>query len=475
MLRFVSNSPFAGRGISRRAWLQLGGWTGLNWLASKRGEAGETTNPRAIPGFGRAKSVVLVYTSGGQSQLETWDPKPDAPDGIRGEFKPIQTTVPGTMVCEHLPRLSQLADRYTILRSVSHEDLDHGSATHLALTGHYHPKRSSNPPPSPNDSPTYGAVLKRVRPNTRFPYDAIHVNAPAYVPQIISPGQDGGTLGRDFEPLVVGDVSSAALAIPCLDVQVDLPIERLESRLELRQTFDQLHERHDDRLTYVDHAYRQALDLLASPQSRRAFDLSEERSQVRDRYGRHRSGQACLLARRLVEAGVPFINVIWNHSNRGQDLEPDNPDVYGWDTHNDIFDLMKNHLLPRFDVSFSALLEDLDERGLLDQTLVVCMGEFGRAPRIALEAKFKGRTPGRKHWSSVYSAVVAGAGVTRGAVVGASDSIGGHVASNPVGPWNLAATMFASLGIDPRQHYQDALGRPFPICTGSPIRRLYES
>lgn len=476
MLHFLSSPTVTGGAVSRRAWLQIGGWASLGWLASGKSASAELAGPAALPGFGRAKSVILVYTSGGQSQLETWDPKPDAPDGIRGEFKAIQTAVPGTIIGEHLPRLARLADRYTILRSVSHEDLDHGSATHLALTGHYHPQRSSNPPPSPNDSPTYGAVLKRVRPSTRFPYDAIHVNGPALVPRLIGPGQDGGTLGREHEPLVIGDVSSSPLAIPCLDVQVDLPIERLESRLELRQTIDRLNAQYDQqhRLSYVDHAYRQAVDLLASPQSRRAFDLSDESPRLRDRYGRHRSGQACLLARRLVQAGVPLVTVIWNHSNRGQDQEPDNPDVYGWDTHNDIFDLMKNHLLPRFDQSFSALLEDLDNHGLLDQTLVVCIGEFGRAPRIALEAKFAGRTPGRKHWSSVYSTVVAGAGVKRGAVVGASDSIGGHVASNPVGPWDVAATMFASLGIDPRQHYHDALGRPFPVCTGSPIRQLFE-
>lgn len=475
MLHFLSTQRGPGPLLSRRAWLRIGGLAGLGWAAAKP-SAGESSGAGSFAGFGRAKSVILVYTSGGQSQLETWDPKPDAPDGIRGEFGAIRTAVPGTFVGEHLPKLAALADRYTILRSMSHEDLDHGSATHLALTGHYHPRRSSNPPPSPLDSPTYGAVLKRVRPITRFPYDAVHVNAPAYVPQTIGPGQDGGVLGREFEPLVVGDVSAAAIAVPCLDVQVDLPIERLESRLELRRAFDRLQAQQDQDvgMKYVDHAYRQAVDLLASPQSRRAFDLSDEPSQVRDRYGRHRSGQACLLARRLVQAGVPLVNVIWNHSNRGQDKLPNDPDAFGWDTHNDIFELMKNHLLPRFDQSFSALLEDLDQRGLLDQTLVVCLGEFGRAPRIALEAKFAGRTPGRKHWSSVYSIVAAGAGVKRGAVYGSSDSIGGHVASNPVGPWDLAATVFASLGVNPHQEYHDALGRPFPVSTGRPVRGLFE-
>ncbi len=219
--------------------------------------------------------------------------------------------------------------------------------------------------------------------------------------------------------------------------------------------------------------YRQAFELLASPRARQAFELSAEDPKLRDRYGRHRSGQACLLARRLIEAGVPLVTVIFNHTNRGQDKDPSDADAYGWDTHNDIFQALKGHLLPRFDATFATLLEDLDQRGLLDETLVVCMGEFGRAPRIALEAGFAGRTPGRKHWASVYSAVVAGAGVRRGAVFGASDRIAGHPERDQVGPWDIAATIFAALGIDPAGEYTDSLGRPFPISVGKPIAGLY--
>jgi hypothetical protein len=213
--------------------------------------------------------------------------------------------------------------------------------------------------------------------------------------------------------------------------------------------------------------------MLSSPQTRQAFDLDAEPAALRDRYGRHRSGQALLLARRLVEAGVPYINVIWNHSNRGQDDHPDDTDLYGWDTHNDIFDSLKERLLPRFDASFSALIEDLDQRGLLAETLVVCMGEFGRAPRVALEPKFAGATPGRKHWPTVYSIALAGAGVQRGAVIGASDRLGGEPITERYGPWDVAATIFHALGIDPAGHYTDPLGRPFPIATGRPIEELY--
>jgi len=222
----------------------------------------------------------------------------------------------------------------------------------------------------------------------------------------------------------------------------------------------------------MENAYHQAFELLSSPTCRQAFDLSVEPAAVRERYGRHRPGQACLLARRLVEAGVPLITVIWNHSNRGQDKSIAT-DAYGWDTHNDIFEALKLHLLPRFDEGFSALLEDLDERGLLDQTLVVCMGEFGRAPLVAVEKKFAGSSPGRKHWASVYSLVMAGAGITPGAVYGSSDRIAAQPHAYRVEPGDIAATMFSALGVDPAGHYEDAFGRPYQIATGKPIEGLY--
>ena len=229
----------------------------------------------------------------------------------------------------------------------------------------------------------------------------------------------------------------------------------------------------DRALLDTDANYRHAYELLSAPQTRLAFDLDREPAVVRDRYGRHRAGQACLLGRRLVEAGVPLVTVIWNHNNRGQDVTPEDPDSYGWDTHNDIFEVLKGSLLPRFDESFSALLLDLEQRGLLETTLVVCMGEFGRAPHVALERNFAGSTPGRKHWAAVYSLVLAGAGVARGAVYGASDKFGAYPKSNACSPGDIAATMFAALGIDPEGHYTDSLDRPYPIATGKPLAGVY--
>jgi len=419
----------------------------------------------------------MIYASGGQSQLDLWDPKPEAPAEVRGEFQSIATAIPGVRFGEHLPMTARVADRFTVLRSMSHEDVDHGSATYLALTGHYHARRSANPPPTPADLPTFASVVKKVRPSPTLPYSAVHVNGPALVPILPAPGQNSGCLGARFDPLVLGNVAQSTVALQGLDPLDDLPLTRTESRRSLLQSVedaaaDLTEARDAQRLTsYYDQAYR----LLAAPQTQRAFDLSLESESVRDRYGRNQSGQACLLARRLVEAEVPWINVIWSPSNRGQDEKPELTDAYGWDTHNDIFDALKNHLLPRFDQGFSALIEDLDQRGLLDQTLVVCMGEFGRAPLVALEPRFAGATPGRKHWAAAYSIVMAGAGVARGAVYGATDRHGAYVRSNPVGPWDVSATMFSALGIDPAQELQDQTGRPFALATGRPITGLYSS
>jgi hypothetical protein len=366
MLRFVYNQRLRSGRVTRRQWLCASTLAGLGWVAGgAQRTAGMGSTPRRVPGFGRAKSVILVFANGGQSQIDTWDPKPNAPLDVRGAFQPIGTRLPGVHFCEHMPRIAAVADRFTLVRSMSHEDLDHGSAAYLALTGVYHARRSANPPPSPNDAPTYGAVLRRVLPQERFLCDAIHVNGPALVPTNLAPGQDGGLLGRAYEPLVVPDPAAAAGALPGLQPLAELPPVRLNERLSLKETLDRYARQlgASPRAVDMSRLYAQANEMLASPRAREAFDLDAEPAAVRERYGEHRSGQALLLARRLVEAGVPYINVIWNHTNRGQDHAPDDTDLYGWDTHNDIFDSLRDHLLPRFDQSFSALIEDLDQRG----------------------------------------------------------------------------------------------------------------
>ena len=466
--------------MQRRNWLRSFGGAGLALLGEILRQRSALGRDRVVPadrrhtrGFGRAKSVLVVVASGGQSQLETWDPRPDAPSQVRGAFGSIQTSVPGTLLCEHLPRLARLADRYAIVKSMSHEDLDHGSALYLALTGAYHARRSSNPAPQETDHPFYGCVLEQQRPAKTFLRSSVLINGPALVPWEPGPGQYAGLLGRQYDSLMIGDVATERPAVPGLEQLEALPAGRqtLRQRLlsELQPATPFAHQSMADMSTL----YEQAFGMLDRPAARQALDLTAEPAVVRDRYGRHRPGQACLLARRLVEAQVPLVTVIWNHSNRGQDKYPDDLEEHGWDTHNDIFDVMGRSLLPRFDQSFSALLEDLDQRGLLETTLVICMGEFGRAPLVALERNFAGATPGRKHWAAAYSIVLAGAGVQGGKSVGAADRHAAYPMTTKYGPWDVTATIFHALGIDPGGHFHDSTNRPYLISTGQPIYALY--
>ena len=478
MLQFVYPNQNSAASLPRREWLRIGGLAGLSWalpgLVPQKTRAEDLSDVRP-PGFGKAKSVIVVFASGGQSQIDMWDPKPDAPEEICGAFKSIGTTIPGVRFCEHMPQIAKVADKLCIVRSMAHEDLDHGTAFYLSMTGRYHRRRSGNPLPAPDDLPCHGAVLQRVRPNSEFAQTAIHLNGPADVPFDAAPGQFGGFLGKGYDPLTLGDVTRDGIAIPSLSPHADISAVRLQSRETLLQAVEHnMRLMENQKLGLEKNAlYEQAFNMLARQDAREAFDLSREPAALRDRYGRNRSGQACLLARRLVEAGVPMITVMWSHSNRGQDIDPANTDLYGWDTHNDIFEGLQHHLLPRFDQGFSALIEDLDQRGLLEETLVVCMGEFGRAPLVARERNFAGATPGRKHWSWVYSIAMAGAGVQKGAVVGESDSRGAYPRTEPYGPWDVMATMFSALGIDPQQHYFDPVNRPIQICDGRVMSAIY--
>ena len=349
-VRFVSGDSISDRCVDRREWLRIGTLAGLG-LGSCPGfplrdaAAGETPPVLARPpGFGLAKSVIVLHASGGQSQLDTWDPKPDAPDQIRGEFASIATSMPEIRVCEHLPRVAKIADQFTIIRNMSHDDLDHGSATYLSLTGQFHPKKLSNELPRPGDAPALGAIFQRIRPAERFPYAAVHLNGPVLIPNIPSPGQYGGFLGRNYEPLTVGDVTDASKVLVGMEPRPELPTVRQSARTSLLEAIDQTRRQLEtDRPSLaMNELYRQAHSLLASPKCRQAFDLSREPDTVRERYGRFRSGQACLLARRLVEADVPLITVFLNQSIRGQDFSPGVTDAYGWDTHNDIFTAMRN-------------------------------------------------------------------------------------------------------------------------------------
>jgi hypothetical protein len=369
--------------------------------------------------------------------------------------------------------LAQLTDRYAIVKSMSHDDLDHGSALYLALTGVYHARLSSNPPPRETDHPFCGCVLEQQRPAKTFLRSSVILNGPALVPFEPGPGQYAGLLGRQYDSLIIGDMTTDRPALPGLEQLDDVDSRRHITRQRLLSQLQDLRTTSSPRTADMETIYQQAFGMLDRPAARQALDLNLEPARIRDRYGRHRPGQACLLGRRLIEAGVPLVTVVWNHSNRGQDRDPDDLDLHGWDTHNDIFDVMGKSLLPRFDQSFSALLEDMDQRGLLKSTLVICMGEFGRAPLVALERNFAGATPGRKHWAAAYSIVLAGAGVRGGTVIGATDRHAAYPVSAKYGPWDVTATIFHALGIDPGGHFHDSANRPYPISSGQPIAALY--
>lgn len=455
MLPLLARIGSLGR-IHRRDWLALG----LGVLAAPAFAGKPTVKPRA-------KRVLVVFTPGGVSQIETFDPKPNAPEEVRGSFGTIPTAVPGLRFGEHLPKLAKVADKFAVVRSVSHDDLDHGSACYLSLTGQFHSRKSSNPSVSPTDFPTLGAIVQRLRPSDTFPRSSVYLNGPVLLPEIPGPGNNGGFLGRGCDPLTVSDPEESQKFVEGLSLPGEVNLDRLDSRRDLLAKLD---------TTPTDPGYRDstraAFDLLHTRSVREAFDLSRESETTRDAYGRHRSGQSCLLARRLVEAGVPWVTAFFNHTIRGQD-KSEETNEYGWDTHNDIFDSLKTHLLPRFDQTFTTLLNDLEARGLLKDTLVCCLGEFGRAPKVALEKTFAGTSPGRKHWGGCYSVLFAGAGVTGGAVVGSSDKQGAYPQADPLTPGDLVATLFAALGIDPAGHYTDPADRPYRVATGQAIQGLW--
>jgi hypothetical protein len=444
-------------GVTRREFLRVGGLgvAGLTLPSLLAARA-------AAPTRARARSVIQLFMWGGPSQHETFDPKPSAPDGIRGDFKPIATNVPGVRVCEHLPGMAAMADRYAIVRSLTHTGVNHGTSAYHMLTGHIHFSPGTLRHPSPNDFPSVGCAASRfVRPPA---------NVPAYVslPSVLLdgdggevPGQGPGFLGLRHAPfLVKGDPTRPDFSLETLDLPPEVDGRRFRGRTDLRAALDREGERLGRASGAGDHEanYERAFRLLQSPATRQAFRLAAEPDRVRERYGRHHFGQSCLLARRLVEAGVPLVTVYWN--------APHIDDVQHWDTHKDSFNRLKTHLLPHFDRGMTALLGDLHGRGLLDETLVVWCGEFGRTPKI-------NGGGGRDHWGFCQSILLAGAGVRGGQVYGSSDAAAAYAAELPVSPDDLAATVFNALGISLDQETRDAQGRPMPLCQGKPVAGLF--
>jgi hypothetical protein len=365
-----------------------------------------------------------------------------------------------------LPRLAAVADKFSLVRSLHHEMKSHNPATYYSLTGHAPPVDDIRLRDTLDLFPAYGSVVNKLAPGP--------ADMPGFVsyPHVlrdgsITPGQHASFLGKSHDPFFISkDPNSSDFRLPELSLPANLSIERLENRREVQKLIDRQAELLEFSSTArgIDAAYERAISMLTSPRVRKAFDLADEPTAVREKYGRTTYGQGCLLARRLVAAGVKFVNVYFSESIGGQDTTRG-----GWDTHGfngkPMYPVLRKYLIPITDQVVPTLLEDLDERGLLDTTLVVWMGEFGRSPRI-------NNIAGRDHWPQCYTALVAGGGMARGAIYGSSDKTGSYPANNAVRPDDLAATMYLALGIDPHTEVHDALNRPLPIAAGQPITEL---
>lgn len=416
------------------------------------------------PGAGKAKSVMIVLLSGGPSQLDMWDPKPEGPAEVRGEFKTISTTIPGVAVCEHLPRFAQQTDRWCIVRSMAHREHNHLLATHVALTG--------RPTPVPrggtdldrvetrSDFPNYAAALDYIRPR----HDGIPsgVTLPNYLIEgpLTWPGQHAGFLGPKHDPWQIKgdpnekDFRASALAMPA---EMDKP--RMQSRRTLLDSFN----RGDHRLTSTGAAsFREqqdvAFNLLTSGKMTEAFEVTRESDATRDRYGRNKFGQSLMLSRRLLEAGVPIVQATMGI-------------VQTWDTHVDNWGRLKNTLLPQLDQGLAALTDDLIASGLMEETLLIVMGEFGRTPKIST---LPGQSiPGRDHWAHAYSAIFAGAGVAGGTVVGQTDAMAAYPLTRAWSPADLCSTIFNALGVSRDVQLTDPLSRPHHLMNGTVMSPLY--
>ena len=420
----------------------------------------------------RAKACIFLFMWGGPAHQDTWDMKPKAPSEYRGEFQPIDTKVPGLQICEHLPMLAQRADKLAVIRSMTHDDVDHTSATHYPLTGRAAPKRGGGP--LAEDWPSVGSVMARLGRGRGPlpPYISMMPVVPNGAPRFVesSHGQGAGWLGPTVDPMRIdGDGSKPDYSVGDFSLPSDLSETRTNHRRMLLESMDrqQRHLEDDVRTAARRSHYDRAYSLLTSSGATEAFDLNREPISVRERYGMNVHGQSVLQARRLVEAGVPVVTVFWPNDGLT------NVSVY-WDTHNRNFVDLKTRLCPVTDRAFSALLDDLSERGMLDETLIVWTGEMGRTPRVGqsvVGGAGAGRD-GRDHWSNCFTSVLAGGGIQGGVIHGSSDRFAAYPASSPTTPADLVATIYHSLGVSPDLQLRDNLGRPLTICEGTPIHPI---
>jgi hypothetical protein len=430
-------------------------------LFSIRASGREKTAPGN--GFNRAKSCIVFFSWGGMSQLDTWDPKPEAPVEVRGEFRPIATATSGIQFSEHMPLLARQSERLAVVRSVCHKAAGHRNAAYWNLTGHPVPGNIADDttvPPSRKDWPCLGSQVARFRPARRGFPGTVTLPHPMADRGLLN-SQAGGFLGMNFDPLLMSPEKGrpyAGVSPNAGSVDMHLPegvdAERMQARYALSQALDG-RAADSSGVRALGHYRQMAADLLVSPLVSAAFDLEREDPRVRDTYGDHICGQSALLARRLTEAGVPLVTVV---ASAG-DLNGGSGDH--WDTHGDNFRRLRQNLLPPLDQASSALLEDLANRGTLDDTLVVWLTEFGRTPKI--------EGSGRNHYPFCYSVAFAGGGVRGGQVYGRSDRLAATPAEQACGPHDLHATIFHAMGISPESHIEDNFGRPLALTDGAPL------
>lgn len=461
MLQIESGNQGLCDGLTRRDWLQIGsvGIAGLTLptlLQAASTPTGQTPK--------RAKSVILFWLTGGVPQHDTWDPKPNGPTSARSEFGVIPSKTPGLFVGALMPKTATLTDRIAVIRSMHTGDNAHSSSGYQMLTGipHNPLNRENALPGAPNDWPSLGALVRTQR-RDRHGLPAA-ITLPRHIANVgekVWPGQDAGFLNRSFDPwLLTCDPSSPGFKIPDLTLPAEVSRLRLNRRLSLLQQvngrLDHI-ERHAAAASY-DLKTQQALSLLTGERARNAFDLSREPKKMRDRYGRSMFAQSVLLARRLIEAGTSLVQVNWQRiegkENNGS-----------WDTHKDHHRSLKGWLMPIMDQAFSALIEDLEDRGLLDETLIAWVGEFGHTPKI-------NRRAGRDHWGRAFSIALAGGGIRGGVVRGATDAQAGEVVADRTLPRDYVATVLQCLGVSPETIIHDAQSRPIPLSRGKVLRDI---
>ncbi len=466
---------------SRRDVLRVGGAGMLGLSLGSMLQLRAQAKSSNAPGWGKAKSIIMCYLQGGPSHLDLWDPKPDAPEKVRSVFQPISTKIPGVQFTEILPRLAQLNDRFTLIRSMSYTPVglfNHTAAIYQMMTGYTTDKVSPSgqlEPPSPKDFPNFGSQIIRLRPATEPMLPFVVLPRPLQESNVVNKGGTAGFLGKAYDPYYLfppGDDMNMNkldnIRVDDLKLNPDVFSLRLQRRARLRAQLDarmkDLEKAVADKK--LGEYYEQALQLIVSGRAREAFRLEDEPAALRDRYGRNTFGQSCLLARRLVEAGTRVVEVIWP--------KVANSDNHSWDHHVGLTKRMKTQSGPMFDQGLSGLIEDLDDRGLLEETLVVAVGEFGRSPQKGVSTSGNGNSAdGRDHWPYCYTALIAGAGIKRGYVHGKSDKTGSAPLEDPVHPGELLASIYHSFGIDPTTIVYNHLKQPRELVKAEAVTALF--